>query len=181
MKRTKFFRLLVILSVFALFGCVTVSTTYQDQSLSWREQSLLLPSGNPMGIVKIYGFDDNMSSKIVDAKIVGANIVAVISSGIHTIHVHVTTTSFGREYSTQEPIPITYEFQPGKRYVLYGTIDTSLLGIGDGATKVGIMTVEEYKSEYAKFYPNYTDQEINSRYQSWVLDRFDKAEAELNK
>jgi len=179
---------LTLVMGFCLIGCTTtVTTSLQDPSLPWQEQALLLPYGSEQGVPKIIGFDDirnpfsltNRNDTLVDAM-----VVAVIPPGTHTIHVRVTSLSYGREYIS-EIIEVAYEFQPGGRYVLFGTIKTSLLGIGDGATNARIMTVEEYRKVFAEYYGRApvppTPEKVDERFQSSILDRFEKAEAELNK
>jgi hypothetical protein len=151
-----------------VIGCASrgVRTIHQDPSISWQEHALLLPSGNARGIVYVYGLYDQKSFL---ARTIDANEVGLIPPGTQTINV--VTTDVG--YENSRPFQMTYEFLPGQRYVI--AVVKNRRGLLAGAFSAEIHTVDEYRAIYGEIYPN----DDGSGFKRWVLDRFDKAEAEL--
>jgi len=151
-------------------GSTGVTTIHQDPALPWQEHALLLPSGNYKGLVYVHGLYDP-NKKSYPNPTIGANKVGLIPPGTQTIMV--STKDVG--YNPSKPFQMTYEFLPGQRYVI--AIVESRRGLLTGTFTPEIHTVEEYRVIYGEMYPNNDE----SDFKRWILDRFDKAEAELSK
>ena len=162
----------VALLLTGIVGCVTADgskilrTQFQDLSKPWQEQALILPSGGSPSIPYIVSVDGITPG-------IGTNKVGIIPAGTHTIIVSVSDVGVQQAVKAD---PITYEFQPGGRYVVAGIMGSSP-GFGFGRTTAKIYTVEEYRTEYFRMKPKFNE----SDFQDWVLVRFDNAAAELNK
>jgi hypothetical protein len=143
---------------------VGVTTIHQDTSIPLQEHALLLPSGSLNGSVYVYGIGKKSRDRTI-----GTNIVGVIPPGHQTVYVAWEKVG----YSESQTFPIEYEFQAGKRYVLAANTSGGFIAVVGTAQ---IYTVDEYHDVYARMYPN----EDGSGFQSWVLERFDKAELELS-
>jgi hypothetical protein len=180
MKKLQYLGLLVILLTFgiSISGCSSVSTKYQNPDISWQEQALiLLPMITEPGLIDIFGLDGNNSSTYT----VQSGQVGVIPSGRHTIKFMIKRydEKSKTHYSLKFPgADITADFESGGRYVLYGTINSSLEVFSE------IMTIDEYRTWFMNNVPKttysyYGDSEM--QFQKLVLDKFVAAEAELNK
>jgi len=163
---------IVIMILFNTTSCSStgVTTIHQDPSIPWQEHALLLPSGNYKGSAEVHGFYDP-NQKGFPARTFATNKVGLIPPGTQTLNV--VTTAVG--YEDSRLFQMTHEFLPGQRYVI--AIVESRRGLLTGTFTPEILTVEEYRVIYGELYPN----DDGSGFKSWVLDRFDKAEAELSK
>jgi hypothetical protein len=153
-----------------VIGCAStgVITIHQDPSIPWQEHALLLPSGNARGLVEVHGlYDTNQKDYL--PRTIDTNKVGLIPPGTQTINV--VTSDVG--YENSRPFQMTYEFLPGQRYVI--AVVKNRRGLLSGTFSAEIHTVDEYRAIYGEIYPN----DDGSRFKGWVLDRFDKAEAEL--
>jgi len=139
----------VILALVSITGCgtnrdgsykVSVSKYYQDQSVPWQEQALIMPIPPRNGSVGTVNIVDTSNRRIIPCQNIG-----VISAGTRTLNVHfmgyTNALIQSTRYETQTPIPITYDFQPGGRYVLIGTVNRKLFTVEYG---VEILPLEEY-------------------------------------
>ena len=161
---------IIVLMLVSLISCQSVYTTHQDPSIPWQQHALLYLAGSYRGGASIHGVDTLTKHYLI----VQGNSVVIIPPGTHTVYVHLWNGQYGTTYETRVAIPITFDFQPGGRYVLSGEIGR---GYGPAAK---IQTVEEYRLVHAGLYPNDTPEQNEKTFNSRILDNFKKAEVKLS-
>jgi hypothetical protein len=157
MKKTPKFVLGVCLAIglaIAFAGCaslsfvnkdgtykVTISNYYRDRSVPWQEQALLMPIAPRNGSVGTVNIVDQSNRRTIACQ----EQVGVIPAGTRTLYVYfmgyTNAMIQSTRYETRTPIEISYNFQPGGRYVLIGSVKNKLLSF---EYTVEIMTLDEY-------------------------------------
>ena len=160
--------LIAVLAVAGITGCASTGaiTTLQDPSIPWQEHALLLTAG----------YISSTTAVVTDLKmpiaVIGVRSVGIIPPGTQTIHVSYSVSTKSA-FSTYEGVTsITFDFQPGERYVLNAELLEA--GFFSGSTRVEIQTVEEYRPKYYKYYT-----ESDKAFKEDIIDKFEKAEAWL--
>jgi len=139
----------VILALASVAGCgtnrdgtykVNVSNFYRDQSVSWQEQALLMPippRNGSVGTVNIV----NASNRTT----IACQNIGIIPAGTQTLYVYfmgyTNAMIQATRYETRTPVQVSFDFQPGGRYVLVGTVQKTLLSAN---YTVEILTLDQY-------------------------------------
>jgi len=182
---------IVSLALVTITGCASspVSTALKSPEIPWQEHAMLFTfnSRNLFGSrsfisndeVVIYGFNDVNSSTPLQQY----DKIGLIPPGTQTIHfLIIGKDSFGNR--TEIKKSLTYEFQPGGRYVLFGRMtDTTYMREKADAQ---IFTLDEFKPVFiANRDRGYTAEEWDSfggyTFEEFVIARFDKAATEFSK
>ncbi|MDR2922910.1 MAG: hypothetical protein LBU85_06180 [Treponema sp.] len=120
---------------------VTVSNYYRDKSVPWQEQALIMPIAPRNGSVGTVNVVNASNRTILACQA----DVGVIPAGTHTLYVYLMgyTNALiqSTRYETTTPIQISYDFQPGGRYVLIGSVKKKLF---TADYTVEIKTLDEY-------------------------------------
>jgi hypothetical protein len=167
---------LVVLIVLVTTACtLSPSTKHQDPSIPWQEQALLLAFGDRSGSTEVYPGYLSLISTIL------TNQIGVIAPGIQTIHAGVKSDNGSRNGEKREKI--TYEFQAGGRYVLWGQVQ--LYALANAPTFLKILPLDEFRSEWeakerGRLGKNKSVEELDALFQKKVLDLFVNAEKALN-
>jgi hypothetical protein len=164
--------------VFMLFlnGCATfppLSTAYQDSSVNWKEQALLLVI--PDGVMAyVNGLDYNVLPE--NRYSIFGSQVGIIPTGEHTLSLEMMRE--GKEITTYPGMKVSHTFEAGGKYILYCTGSVGrevnfLIGIG-ARVDATIYTVDEYLAWYGKEKPKRLENE-----KIFVEKKFADAEAVL--
>ena len=109
-------------------GCATVipplDTKFEDPTVPWNEQSLLYIEFT----VWIFGMDEvENDPNSFDAKfLLKPNSVAIIPSGQHAFTAKFTGyDQAGNVYRSILPVRLNYDFEPGERYIIWCSYDSS--------------------------------------------------------
>ena len=169
MKGIKNIWLLIFIGIVIMnfSGCSSAPPGLQDTSIPWQEHAMLLTLRYNYTDVWVNDIDGQGGSSIFGGGIIDCNSVGLIPPGTHLLGIGVKGYRDGGEYTNYGAHKMTYEFQPGGRYVLIGEIQVIMRrGIG----KMEIYTVEEFRDVYK-----------GNSFQSSVLDRFEETVSTLSK
>jgi hypothetical protein len=148
---------------------VSVSDYYRDKSVPWQEQALIMPIGPRNGSVGAVNIVNENNRRTIACQ----ENVGIIPAGTRTLYVHFMgyTNVLIQSTRYEETIRISYDFQPGGRYVLIGTVKRKLFTVECTAE---IKTLDEY---YALPDESPADKKMKNEH---VPKIFAQIEAQLN-
>jgi len=175
---------LIILTLAVVMGCAiavpsVLVTVYQDQSVPQQEHALLFVyNKESVGITYVFKLDGKRVGKGI-VRDIPPRKIGLIPPGTHTVKGVMELM----DPPTVQQYDITYEFQAGGRYVLFGDLAhrTGLLG-SMGTNFMKIVPLDEFRAEWEAMggRRNQTAEKNDADYKKMVLDYFTDAENVLN-